>query len=74
MALGILSADCAPILIFDKQNLPYRILKTFKGKDLIGFDYDQLLPYVKAEKPAFTVVSGDFVTTDEGTGIVHTAP
>ena len=58
-------------LIFDKQNLPYRILKTFKGKDLIGFDYDQLLPYVKAEKPAFTVVSGDFVTTDEGTGIVH---
>ena len=58
-------------LIFDKQNLPYKILKTFKGKDLIGFDYDQLLPYVKAEKPAFTVVSGDFVTTDEGTGIVH---
>ena len=58
-------------LIFDKQNLPYKILKTFKGKDLIGFDYDQLLPYVKAEKPAFTVVSGDFVNTDEGTGIVH---
>ena len=58
-------------LIFDKQNLPYKILKTFKGKDLIGFDYDQLLPYVKAEKPAFTVVSGDFVTTDEGTGVVH---
>ena len=58
-------------LIFDKQNLPYKVLKTFKGKDLIGFDYDQLLPYVKAEKPAFTVVSGDFVTTDEGTGIVH---
>ena len=58
-------------LIFDKQNLPYKILKRFKGKDLIGFDYDQLLPYVKAEKPAFTVVSGDFVTTDEGTGIVH---
>ena len=58
-------------LIFDKQNLPYKILKTFKGKYLIGFDYDQLLPYVKAEKPAFTVVSGDFVTTDEGTGIVH---
>ena len=58
-------------LIFDKQNLPYKILKTFEGKDLVGFDYDQLLPYVKAEKPAFTVVSGDFVTTDEGTGIVH---
>jgi isoleucyl-tRNA synthetase len=59
------------VLVFDKQNIPYKILKTFKGKDLIGFDYEQLLPYVKAEKPAFTVVSGDFVTTEEGTGIVH---
>ena len=58
-------------LVYDKQNIPYKILKTFKGKDLIGFDYEQLLPYVKAEKPAFTVVSGNFVTTEEGTGIVH---
>ena len=58
-------------LIFDKQNLPYKILKSFQGKDIVGFDYDQLLPYVKAEKPAFTVVSGNFVTTEEGTGIVH---
>ena len=58
-------------LIFDKQNLPYKILKSFQGKDIVGFNYDQLLPYVKAEKPAFTVVSGNFVTTEEGTGIVH---
>ncbi len=58
-------------LVYDKQKIPYKILNTFKGKDLIGFDYEQLLPYVKAEKPAFTVVSGDFVTTEEGTGIVH---
>ena len=48
-----------------------QILDSFKGKDFIGLDYEQLLPYVKAEKPAFTVVSGDFVTTEEGTGIVH---
>ena len=58
-------------LIFDKQNLPYKILKSFQGKEIVGFDYDQLLPYIKAEKPAFTVVSGNFVTTEEGTGIVH---
>lgn len=56
---------------FDKKNIEYKILDSFKGKDFIGLDYEQLLPYVKAEKPAFTVVSGDFVTTEEGTGIVH---
>ena len=56
---------------FDKKKIEYRILETFKGKDFIGLDYEQLLPYVQAEKPAFTVVEGDFVTTDEGTGIVH---
>ena len=56
---------------FDKKKIEYKILDSFKGKDFIGLDYEQLLPYVKAEKPAFTVVSGDFVTTEEGTGIVH---
>ena len=56
---------------FDKKKIEYKILNSFKGKDFLGLDYEQLLPYVKAEKPAFTVVSGDFVTTEEGTGIVH---
>ena len=36
-----------------------------------GLEYEQLLPYVKVEKPAFSVVEGDFVSTEEGTGIVH---
>ena len=58
-------------ITFDKKKIEYRIIKSFKGKDFIGLDYEQLLPYVKAEKPAFTVVSADFVTTEEGTGIVH---
>ena len=55
----------------DEKNLKYKILTTFKGFDFIGLDYEQLLSYVKAEKPAFTVVEADFVSTNEGTGIVH---
>jgi len=58
-------------LRFDKKNIQYRILKKFKGIDLTGLEYEQLLPYVKVEKPAFSVVDGDFVSTEEGTGIVH---
>ena len=51
--------------------IPYRIIKQFNGKDLVGVDYHQLMPYVPLPKPAFTVVAGDFVTTEEGSGIVH---
>ncbi|RKQ50823.1 isoleucyl-tRNA synthetase [Roseivirga pacifica] len=51
--------------------IPFEIVEEYKGKDLAGTDYEQLLPYVKAAKPAFTVVVGDFVTTEDGTGIVH---
>lgn len=54
--------------------LPYRILKECKGKDLVGMEYEQLLPWVKPEDGAFRVISGDFVTTEDGTGIVHIAP
>ncbi len=57
--------------------LPYRILERFKGSDLVGMKYEQLLPYASpmqdADK-AFRVIPGDFVTTEDGTGIVHTAP
>ena len=56
---------------YDEKKIEYKILKTLKGNDFVGFDYEQLLPYVKAEKPAFTVVDADFVSTGEGTGIVH---
>lgn len=61
----------------DNKKIPYRILKEFKGSDLVGIRYEQLLPYaLPFENPenAFRVISGDFVTTEDGTGIVHTAP
>ncbi len=59
------------------KNIPFQILAEFKGADLVGIRYEQLmklaLPYQNAEN-AFRVIAGDFVTTEDGTGIVHTAP
>jgi isoleucyl-tRNA synthetase len=59
------------------KNIPFQILEEFKGADLVGIRYEQLmplaLPYQNPEN-AFRVISGDFVTTEDGTGIVHTAP
>ncbi len=51
--------------------IPYEVVESFKGRDLAGKSYEQLMPYIPLEKPAFTVVIGDFVTTQDGTGIVH---
>jgi isoleucyl-tRNA synthetase len=64
---------------YDKsgKNIPFKVLGECKGSDLVGIRYEQLLPGVlPAEKPeeAFRVISGDFVTTADGTGIVHIAP
>ena len=56
--------------------IPWQITAEFKGSDLLGLHYDQLMSYVSnenLEKNAFRVISGDFVTTEDGTGIVHTA-
>ncbi len=49
---------------------------TFKGKDLVGIEYEQLLPYVTTSSTGktFEVIAGDFVSTEDGTGIVHIAP
>lgn len=59
------------------KQIPYRIVGEYKGADLVGTRYEQLLPwalpYENAEN-AFQVIPGDFVTTEDGTGIVHTAP
>lgn len=59
------------------KKIPYYVAQEFDGKDLVGIRYEQLLqnalPYENAEK-AFQVISGDFVTTEDGTGIVHIAP
>ncbi|MFM1933515.1 MAG: Isoleucine--tRNA ligase [Bacteroidota bacterium] len=56
------------------QAIPYEIVATCKGADLEGVEYDQLMPYVQPSAPAFRVILGDFVTTEDGTGMVHTAP
>ena len=63
----------------DGKSLPYQVLATFKGKDVVGIRYEQLLPFEantkdKIEGDAFKVIAGDFVTTSDGTGIVHIAP
>lgn len=61
----------------ESKTIPYRVLAEFKGSDLVGTTYEQLVPwFLPAENPekAFVVISGDFVTTEDGTGIVHTAP
>ena len=57
----------------DKQ-VPYAILSSLKGAELEGTRYNQLLPFVQPAGDAFRVIIGDFVTTEDGTGIVHIAP
>lgn len=54
--------------------IPWQIINTYKGSELLGKTYEQLLPYVQPKQAAFRVISGNFVTTEEGTGIVHIAP
>ncbi|MBT8178946.1 MAG: isoleucine--tRNA ligase [Flavobacteriaceae bacterium] len=59
------------------KKIPYFVGDSFKGKELLGIRYEQLLPYAQPYQGAehgFRVISGDFVTTEDGTGIVHTAP
>jgi isoleucyl-tRNA synthetase len=56
------------------KNIPFKIIGHCKGSDLAGISYEQLLPFVKPEGDAFKVIVGDFVTTTDGTGIVHIAP
>mgnify|MGYP001464181798 FL=1 len=58
-----------------KKNLPYKIISEFKGSDLENLRYEQILAYAQPEDgDAFKVLLGDFVTTEDGTGIVHLAP
>lgn len=58
-----------------EKKIPYKVLSEFLGADLEGIDYEQLMPYQQPDNgDAFRVVTGDFVTTEEGTGVVHLAP
>jgi isoleucyl-tRNA synthetase len=66
-------------LVLDEKNIPYQILGTAMGSELVGISYEQLLPFEANSKDqiqgeAFKVISGAFVTTSDGTGIVHIAP
>ena len=54
--------------------VPYKVLDCFKGKQLEGIRYCQLLPWILPEENTMRVICGDFVSTEEGTGIVHIAP
>ncbi len=56
------------------KKIPFVILDEFKGEQLKDIKYEQLIPWVKPMGDAFRVISGDFVTTEDGTGIVHIAP
>lgn len=56
------------------KRIPYQITAKLEGKDLLGLSYEQLLPYVRPEGKAFVIIPADFVTTEDGTGIVHIAP
>ncbi len=54
--------------------IPWRIVGRYKGTDLVGMEYEQLMPAIKPMGDAFRVIPGDYVTTDDGAGIVHIAP
>lgn len=54
--------------------IPYKVVGEWKGSDLVGMEYEQLIPWMNPGEGAFRVLGGDFVTTDDGTGIVHIAP
>lgn len=56
------------------KDIPFEVLAECKGADLIGFDYEQLMNFVAPMGNAFKVIGGDYVTTEDGTGIVHIAP
>jgi len=61
----------------EDKKIPYTVISEIVGSDLVGIRYEQLLPYLlpyQNAENAFRVISGDFVTTEDGTGIVHTAP
>ncbi|MDX1828483.1 MAG: isoleucine--tRNA ligase [Lutibacter sp.] len=61
----------------DDKKIPFFVAKEFKGADIVESKYEQLMPYAlpyQNPENAFRVIAGDFVTTEDGTGIVHTAP
>lgn len=56
------------------KDVPYAVLAEFSGRELVGIGYEQLFAFARPDGKAFEVISGDYVTTSDGTGIVHIAP
>jgi len=56
------------------KKIPFKVLEEYSGEELAGINYEQLIDWVKPNGDAFRVITGDFVTTEDGTGIVHIAP
>ena len=56
------------------KKIPYQVIAEYTGEQLAGVNYEQLIDWVKPNGDAFRVITGDFVTTEDGTGIVHIAP
>ena len=56
------------------KGMEYELLKEVKGSELLGMKYEQLMPFAKVDGKAFVVIHGDYVTIEDGTGIVHIAP
>lgn len=72
-ALYLLAEACLATYSKELGEAP-EILWRGKGTDLVGMEYEQLIPWAKPDSDAFRVIAGDYVTTEEGTGIVHIAP
>ncbi len=64
----------AAIARFGKEFEGHEVLRTFPGKELVGRSYEPLFPYFEGHANAFRILSGDFVSTEDGTGVVHMAP
>ena len=67
----ILAKDLVDTVLKDKE---YEVLNVYKGSELLGKEYEQLMPFAKVDGKAFVIIHGDYVSLSDGTGIVHIAP
>jgi isoleucyl-tRNA synthetase len=70
----ILAEELLPVIFTADRKIEYTVTGTYRGSELKGIDYEQLIDWVYPGEGAFRVITGDFVTTIDGTGIVHIAP
>ncbi len=70
----ILAEELIPVIFAPDKKIEYKVTGSFRGSELKGIDYEQLINWVDPGEGAFRVITGDFVTTVDGTGIVHIAP